>query len=103
VAHNGLFVPVDAPITGPVGVLILKERESVAKTVFLAALDAATEQRRAVSDAPQARNYAPRFFVENDLAGDFIDKELAKAMRALFNDGGIIANAELWRGLIVTR
>jgi hypothetical protein len=36
--------------------------------------------------------------VENDLAGGFSDKELAKAMRALFNDGEIIANAELWRG-----
>jgi hypothetical protein len=62
------------------------------------ALDAATAQRRAVSDSPQAKNYAPRFFVENELAGGFSAKELAKAMRALFNDGEIIANHPLWRG-----
>lgn len=36
--------------------------------------------------------------MENDLAGGFSAKELAKAMRALFNDGEIIANQPLWRG-----
>ena len=77
---------------------ILKERENSIKTAFLAALDAATAQRRAVSNSPQAKNYAPRFFVDNDLSSGFTVKELAKAMRALFNDGEIIANQALWRG-----
>jgi RecA-family ATPase len=95
---NGLFVPVDAPIAGPFQALVIKERENNAKAAFLAALDAATEQRRAVSDSPQAKNYAPRFFVENDLAGGCTVKELIRAMRALFNEAEIIANQPLWRG-----
>jgi hypothetical protein len=37
--HNGLFVPVDAPIAGPVGLLILKERESTAKLNFRSFFD----------------------------------------------------------------
>lgn len=59
--------------------------------IFLRALDKRNAQGRAMSEKSRAQNYAPREIVADDLNENATERELAAAMRALFNDGQIVA------------
>jgi hypothetical protein len=97
--QSGLFVPVDPKLMSPVDLMAERERRGKAREAFLAALDAATVQRRSVSHSPKAREtYAPRFFTEQGLVNTgFTVKDMETAMRELFNAGAIVADQELWQ------
>ena len=72
--------------------------KGAAGQAFLDALDQLTEQRRHVSHATTAQNYAPKAFRAAGLAGDFTANELQAAMNALFLEGRIKAQQPLWPG-----
>ena len=57
--------------------------------LFLACLDAATEQRRALSDSKNAPNYAPRIMAKMTQAEGARQRDMETAMQRLFNAGAI--------------
>jgi RecA-family ATPase len=79
-----LLVPI-LPATGMFGSI---ERRA-AERVFLDLLDAATRQRRNVSDSKHAGNYAPKTFAASPNAEHYNQKELAAAMERLFAAGAL--------------
>jgi RecA-family ATPase len=83
---------------GPASAMDAAFRRHDAKGAFLAALDELTGQRRSVSHAERAGNYAPKAMRAAGLGGEFTKAELKRAMNDLFAESAIIAGAELWRG-----
>lgn len=72
-------------------------REREIDQAFLAGLDKLTERRLTTSASKQAPNFAPRFMVQNDVSDGFSAPELERAMRRLFQDDRIVADAQLWQ------
>jgi hypothetical protein len=69
-----------------------------AKNAFLTALDELTAQRRNVSHADRASNYAPKVMKRAGLAEGFTKKDLCRAMNDLLAERAITASVGLWRG-----
>ena len=69
-----------------------------AKGAFLAALDELTAQRRNVSHAERACNYAPKLMKVAGFAEQYSKVDLKRAMNELFAEDEIVASVELWRG-----
>lgn len=88
--HNGAFHS-DTP--NAVGLNITETHDEDA---FLRCLDAATAQRRNVSDKPSV-SYAPKIFSKMKERGNVNKAALERAMERLFNRGEIIANTFLWK------
>lgn len=70
--------------------------ETRAEAAFLTCLDAATEQRRNVSDKP-SQAYAPKVFEKMPEAGRVGYRALEGAMRRLFARRQIVAGVALWK------
>jgi RecA-family ATPase len=68
-----------------------------ARQAFLGALDELTAQRRNVSHAVRAGNYAPKAMKQAGLAEGFTKGDLGRAMNDLFAEKVITADAPLWR------
>jgi RecA-family ATPase len=72
-------------------------QDRLAGQAFLDALDALTNQGRAVSHK-QGPNYAPKVMKDAGLVEGFTKEALARGMNLLFRENRIIADQELWRG-----
>jgi RecA-family ATPase len=78
--RDGVFIAEETPS----GMLrAIADRK--AERVFLECLDIATEQGRALSEAPNATNYAPKVMARMPQAEGVKDPDLARAMERLFN------------------
>lgn len=73
-------------------------RAGAACQAFLDALDHLTKQRRHVSHATNAQNYAPKAMHKAGLASDCTIRELEAAMNTLFHEHRIVAAQPLWPG-----
>jgi hypothetical protein len=93
-APTGATIPLEwrdkllVPVLRSTRILGSKERRA-AEQVFLDLLDAATRQRRNVSDSKHAGNYAPKTFAASPNAERYSQKDLAAAMERLFAEGEI--------------
>jgi len=68
-----------------------------AERAFLACVDAAIEQRRALSDSKNASNYAPKVMASFPEADGFKQRDLEAAMNRLFNTRQIVNGAPFVR------
>jgi RecA-family ATPase len=95
--HHGAYRCADARFETYGDRLDRECRERQVDEAFLDALDQLSERRLATSASKQAPNFAPRFMVQNGVANGCSALELERAMRRLFRDGRIIADAKLWQ------
>lgn len=83
--REGVFVA-DESGFGMVGTI---NRDNI-DSVFLACLDAATRQGRALSDSTRAANYAPKIMAKMSEASGAQRRDLEQAMHRLFDAGEIV-------------
>ena len=95
--HNGAYRCTDHRFETYGDRLDREMRERQIDQAFLDGLDKLTERRLATSPHKQAGSYAPKVMVQNGVANGFTEHELELAMRRLFKDDRIVADAQLWQ------
>ncbi len=95
--HEWAFVAEDDLPPDRARDLFETQRSAGHNEIFLACLSEMARQKRAVSESPNAANFAPKVFLRMSEAKGLTKPMLVEAMDRLFRRG-MIERAELWRG-----